>query len=76
MSQNETPKHGFDNPNYGFPTNRVSEDQSGIELQTTFHVADSEPGDENEMKMDANADDFVDNSDKTALMNDDKLNRL
>ena len=75
MSQNETSKQGFDNPNYGFSTNRVLKETTGIELTTRFHAVDSKLEDGNETIMESNVDDILDNNDKAALMNDDKSNK-
>ena len=75
MSQNENSKHGFDNPNYDFSKDRVLEEETGIELTTRFHAADSKLEDGNETIMESNVDDILDNNDKAALMNDDKSNK-
>ena len=74
MSHNETSKHGFDNPNYDFSKNRELEEETGIELTTRIHAADSKQEDENEITMESNVDDILDNNDKSALMKDDKSN--
>ena len=74
MSQNETSKQGFDNPNYDFSANRVLEETTGIELTTRIHAADSKLEDGNEIIMESNVDDILDNNDKTTLMNDEKSN--
>ena len=75
MSQNATSKQGFDNPNYGFSTNRILEETTGIELTTRIHASDSKLEDEHETIMESNVDDILDNNDKTTLMNDEKSNR-
>ena len=75
MSQSETSKQGFDNPNYGFSTDRVLEETTGIELTTRIHAVDSKLEDGNEIIMESNVDDILDDNDKTTLINDEKSNR-